>query len=157
MFKAFLLTIAGAALGLAQGALSPNSSYFNAPTYPSVTRVGAGHNNTGWLAFEPTNEVRFVPKAGEEIRIPYRAIKELQYEKTMAQTASNTQTRKKSKFALPVKMNFVSKHQLTINYEAAYGPESATLWLDPSNYQSVLGTLHSKTGLTVKRQGENAW
>lgn len=156
MFKAFLLTIVGAASILAQGALSPNSSYYYAPTYPSVTRVGAGHNNTGWLAFESTSEVRFVPKAGEEIRIPYRAIKEIQYEKTVAQV-ENSKKSKKSKFALPVKMNFVAKHQLTIQYEAPYGPETATLWLDPSNYQSVLGTIHSKTGLQVKRTGENSW
>jgi hypothetical protein len=154
MFKAFLLTIACAAVGLAQGALSPNSSYYDAPTYPSVTRVGAGHNNAGWLAFEPTSEVRFVPKAGEEIRIPYRAIKAIQYEKTTAQVEK---PRRKSKFSMPVKMNFVAKHQLTINYEAPYGPESATLWLDPSNYQSVLGTFHAKTGIPVKRTGENSW
>jgi hypothetical protein len=156
MFRAFLLTIVGAASILAQGALSPNSSYYHAPTYPSVTRVGAGHNNTGWLAFESTGEVRFVPKAGEEVRIPYRAIKEIQYEKTMAQVESSKKA-KKSKFSLPVKMNFVAKHQLTIQYEAPYGPETATLWLDPSNYQGVLGTFHSKTGLTVKRSGENSW
>ena len=156
MFKAFLLTIVGAAIGLAQGALSPNSSYYNAPTYPSVTRVGAGHNNTGWLAFEPTSEVRFVPKAGEEIRIPYRAIKEIQYEKTVAQV-DNNKPRRKSKFSVPVKLNFIGKHQLTIQYEAPYGPETATLWLDPSNYQNILGTIHTKTGLQVKRQGENSW
>lgn len=156
MMKALLLTIVSAALGLAQGALSPNSSYFNSPTYPSVTRVATDRTNIGWLAFEPTGDLRFVPKAGEEVRIPYRAIKDLQYEKTIAQVES-TKQRRKSKFALPAKMNLVGRHQLTIRYEAASGPESATLWLDGSNYQSILGTLHSKTGLQVKRTGENSW
>ena len=156
IMKSILLAVVCAVAGLAQGALSPDSSFFYAPTYPAVTRVGAGSTNIGWLAFESTGEVRFVPKAGEEIRIPYRAIKDMQYEKAVVQVES-TKPRRKSKFALPVKMNLVGKHQLTIRYEAANGPESTTLWLDGSNYQNILGTLRSKTGVSVKRLGENSW
>ena len=155
MMKAFLLTVVSAAVGLAQGALSPESSYFNAPTYPNVTRVASGESKLGWLTFDATGEVRFVPKAGEEVHIPYRAIKTMQYEVATAPVDSSK--RRKSKFALPAKMNLIGKHQLTILYEAPYGPESATLWLDGRNYQNVLGTLRSKTGLPVRRTGENSW
>ena len=154
MMKAFLLTLISAAVGLGQGALSPSSSYFFAPTYSDVTRVTSGSPKPGWLTFDATGELRFVAKGGEEVRIPYRAIKTLQYEVAAGQVESK---RRKSKFAVPVKMNMVAKHQLTILYQAPSGPESATLWLDGRNYQSILGTLHSKTGLPVRRVGENSW
>ena len=156
MMKAFLLTVAGAAIGLAQGALHPSSSYLATPTYKDVTKVGSSSTSNGWLAFDATGDLRFVPKSGDEVRIPYRSIKILQYEKAVEQVESKSHA-KKSKWALPMKMNLVGKHQVTIRYDAPYGPETTTLWLDPSNYQNILGTLHAKTGLTVQRTGENSW
>jgi hypothetical protein len=148
MMKALLLTVATATLGLAQGALSPNASFFYTPTYSDVTKVGSG---TGWLAFDAKKEMRFIPKKGEEIRIPYSAIKDLEYAKA---TQPPVERAHKSKFSLPVKMNFIGKHQVTIHYAAPSGDETATLWLEGSNYQNVLGTLHAKTGLQVKRTGQ---
>ncbi len=152
MMKAFLLIMMTAALGMAQGALPPNSSFYSTPTYPDVTKVGAG---AGWLQFDARNEMKFVPKKGEEIHIPYKAIKNLQYERAAQPPVEKSS--KTSKWSLPVKMNFVGKHQVTIQYDAAYGPETATLWLDSSNYQNIMGTLKAKTGLPVQRTGQNSW
>lgn len=151
MMKAFLLTALTAALSFAQGALPSNSSFFSTPTYPDVTKLGSG---PGWLQFDARNEMKFVPKRGEEVRIPYKAIKNLQYERA---TQPPVQKAHKSKFPMPVRMNFAAKHQVTIRYDAEHGPETTTLWLDGSNYQSVLGTLTAKTGLNVERTGVNTW
>jgi hypothetical protein len=154
MMKAFVLFVFAAALGLAQGAISPRSSFYSSPTYPDVTHVGTG---TGWLQFDAKNEMRFVAKKGEEFRIPYKAIKNLQYEKATEPPAERASAKPKSRWSVPVKMNFAPKHQVTIRYESATGPETATLWLDRSNYQNVLGTLTAKTGLAVERTGISSW
>lgn len=151
MMKAFLLTAVTAAFCFAQGALPANSSFYSTPTYPDVTKLGTG---PGWLQFDAKSEMRFVPKQGEEVRIPYKAIKNLQYERASKPPVEKAN---KSKWSMPVKMNFISKHQVTIRYDAEQGPESATLWLDNSNYQSVLGTLKAKTGLQVERTGITSW
>lgn len=149
--KALLVTAATAAMGFAQGALSPRSSYYSTPTYSDVTKVGTGN---GWLAFDAKTEMRFVPKEGDEMHIPYRAIRNLQYERTTA--AAEPTVDKKGKVRLPKKMKFVPKHQVRIQYDAPQGQETATLWLESHNYQNVLGTLTAKTGLLVQRTGE-AW
>jgi hypothetical protein len=148
--KVLLLTVAAAAAGFAQGALSPNSSFYATPTYGDVTKVGTGH---GWLAFDAKTEVRFVPKEGEEMHIPYRAIRNLQYERTTA--AAEPTVDKKGKLRIPKKLKFIPKHQVRIQYDAPSGQETATLWLENHNYQNVLGTLQAKTGLSVQRTGES--
>jgi hypothetical protein len=154
MTKAILTAVATAVLGLAQGALPTTSSYYYTPTYKDVTKVGTG---TGWLAFDAKSEMRFVPKNGEEVRIPYKAIKDLEYERALEAPAAKSQAKAKSKWALPFsmkKLNFISRHQVKIQYDVAEGKETATLWLDGSNYEKILGTLQAKTGLAVKRTGE---
>ena len=154
-----LFFLGGAALFLApnrahaQGALPSSLSFYGTPTYPDVVRVmpASKHEAThyGWLAFDAKTQVSFVTRNGAELKIPYRSIRALEYQRSTESVSSS-----KSKWGMPLRVNFGGRHVLTIRYDGAEGPEAATVRLDGSNYQQVLGTFYAKTGLQASRTGQ---
>ena len=156
----FALPILAGACALsswAQGAIMEGMSFYNVASYDGVERSvmnpKTNHWDTqhGWLMFDAKEQVRFVTKSGEKIRIPYRSIKTMEYS---FYNPIDTGTGHG-----PVRVKLGGKRYLTVNFQTGAGPESMVLALEPDQYQQVIGTFQAKTGSMVTRPGgyEKHW
>ena len=141
-----------------QGATHPGMSIYAEPSYDGVERAALNpKTNTweaqrGWLMFDSSEQVRFVSKTGNQFKIPYKAIKALEYS-----FYNPVEVKKSNRPAFNVKVG--GKRYLTVRYDAGSGPESMVMGLEPDHYQQVLGSFQSKTGMMVSRPGghEKHW
>ena len=128
------------------------------PSYDGVEReilnakTNLWETQRGYLQFDAREHVKFTSKNGNEFKIPYKAVKALEF------SFYNPVEVKKSKGpALNVKLG--GKRYLTVRYDQGNGPESTVLALDADQYQQVLGSFRSKTNVAVSRPGgyEKHW
>ena len=141
-----------------QGATNPGMSMYAEPSYDGVERAvmnpktNTWETQRGYLQFDARDQVKFTNKKGNEFKIPYKAVKALEF------SFYNPVEGKKAKGpAMNVKLG--GKRYLTVSYDLGYGPESTVLALDPDQYQQVLGSFRSKTNVLVMRPGgyEKHW
>ena len=92
-------------------------------------------------------EVKFVNKAGGQFRIPYRAIKKMEF--SFYNPIESVKPSKHAAFNVKVG----GKRYLTLRYDLGAGPESTVLSMEPDQYQQILGSFQSKTGMLVSRSG----
>ncbi|HEY3739924.1 MAG TPA: hypothetical protein VGL53_08765 [Bryobacteraceae bacterium] len=98
-----------------------------------------------WLMFDRKEQVRFVNREGSQFKIPYRSIRSMDFN-----FYNPIEAMKPAKHAaFNVKVG--GKRYLTIHYDVGSGPESTILALDPDQYQQVIGSFQSKTGILVSR------
>ncbi len=141
-----------------QGATHPGMSIYAEPSYDGVERqVLNPKTNTwevqrGYLMFDPAEQVKFVNKNGNQFKIPYKAVKALEFN-----FYNPVELKKAKSRAYNVKMG--GKRFLTVRYDVGYGLESTVLAMDPDQYQQILGSFRSKTNLLVTRPGgfERHW
>ena len=149
---AFALSVWG------QGATHPGMSIYAEPSYDGVEReilnpkTNLWESQRGWLMFDAKQEVKFVNKSGNQFKIPYKAVKALEFS-----FYNPVEVRRSKGPAFNVKVG--GKRYLTVRYDLGYGQESSVLALDADQYQQVLGSFRSKTGVMVMRPGghEKHW
>ena len=146
----FLLAGSLAAAAFGQGATNPAMSMYAEPSYDGVEReilnpkTNRWETQKGYLMFDASEQVKFVNKNGNQFKIPYKAVKALEF------SFYNPVELKKAKGpALNVKLG--GKRYLTVRYDVGDGLESSILALDSDQYQQVLGTFRSKTNVIVMR------
>ena len=155
----FALPILAGALALStssawgQGANIENMSMNAEPSYDGVWRaIVDPKTNTyemqhSWLVFDRKEEVKFVNKAGGQFRIPYRAIKKMEF--SFYNPIESVKPSKHAAFNVKVG----GKRYLTLRYDLGAGPESTVMSMEPDQYQQILGSFQSKTGMLVSRSG----
>ena len=149
---AFALSAAG------QGATNPGMSMYLEPSYDGVERevlnpkTNTYETQRGYLSFDSREQVKFTNKTGNQFKIPYKAVRALEYS-----FYNPVEARKNKGAAMNVKLG--GKRYLTIRYDVGAGTESAVMALDADQYQQVLGTFRSKTGVLVTHPGgyEKHW
>lgn len=150
--------LAGAICAWGQGATHPGMSIYAEPSYDGIERaVMNPKTNTydlqrGWLMFDSQQQVRFVNKRGNQFKLPYKAIKSLEYS-----FYSPVEVRKSNRAPFNPKLG--GKRYLIVHYDLGNGAESTVLALEPDMYQQVMGSFQSKTGMMVLRPGgyEKRW
>jgi hypothetical protein len=156
----FALPILAGAFALsswAQGALMEGMSFYNAASYDLVGRsvlnpkTNQWDTQHGWLMFDPKEQVRFVTKSGEKMRIPYRSIKTMEYSFYNPIDPGTGHG--------PMRVKLGGKRYLTVFFQTGAGLESTVFSLEPDEYQQVIGTFQAKTGMMVLRPGgyEKHW
>jgi hypothetical protein len=134
-------------------------SIYAEPSYDGVERAllnaktNSWETQRGWLMFDAVDQVRFVTKTGGQFKLPYRSIKSLEY----SFYSPIQEAKKAHRPAMMVKLG--GKRYLTVRYDLGYGPESTVMVLEPDQYQQVMGSFQSKTGLMVAHPGgyEKHW
>jgi hypothetical protein len=136
-----------------QGATIENMSMNAAPSYDGVERAILNpKTNTyemqrSWLVFDRKEEVKFVNRSGGQFRIPYRSIKAMEF--SFYNPIDSMKPAKHAAFNVKVG----GKRYLTVRYDVGAGAESTILAMDPDQYQQILGSFQSKTGMLVSRSG----
>lgn len=145
-----LIPLAVATTCWAQGALPERTSISATRNYDMVEREVLNPKDNTWrtqhgsLLFDAREQVRFVSSAGGQFRLPYRAIRAIEYSFYNPVESSKNWTPS-------VKLKVGGKRYLTIRYDVGNGVESTILALQPEHYQQVIGTFQSKTGIIVAR------
>lgn len=155
--RLFLGMGVGAGMAWAQGALPSSLRNPHPVVFPHVDQVvsggvkGGAHTRAGMLVFEGKDMVRFVSKQGGEVKVPYRAIRQLHYDRVSA-----------AKSLMPLLFVKGSNHFLTMTYEDPEGRPRTAIWrMGRKEYQQVLGVASSRTGLRIEqnpqRSGQDWW
>lgn len=153
------MSLAGVMLAEVKGgAVHPKMSYYYDQTYTDVLRVepsgqaGIVEVAEGKLHFDAKGNMQFLSASGAELSIPYNAVRGAIYERGRSFKTAH----KPSKFNpswSPFKPGIRSKHVLTVHYDANGEMKDMVMRLEGHNYQNIIGTLESKTGVTVERPG----
>jgi hypothetical protein len=158
MLKFCGMTLVAAGMMYGQGAVHEGMSMYASKAYDGVEREMAGQDGgrmviqRGMLTFDPRDQVKFVSEDGAELRIPYKAIKALDYS-----FYNPIQERHESSSKFVPKLHKIGgKRYLTVHYESAQGLQSTVMAFDPDRYQRVFGTFITKTGLMINRTGMEA-
>ncbi len=153
-----MLASAFAFFAWGQGATHPGMSLYAEPSFDRIERAVLNpKTNTydvqrGWLMFDSKEQVRFVSKSGNQLKIPYKSIKSLEFS-----FYNPVEMSKSSRPPLNAKIG--GKRYLVVHYDLGSGAESSVLGLEPEMYQQVIGSFQSKTGMMALRPGgyEKRW
>ena len=134
-------------------------SFLAEPSYDGIDRsVLNPKTNTwevqhGWLMFEAKEQVKFVSRGGTQFKIPYSSIKALEYSFYNPMDATRVQKHP----AFNVKVG--GKRYLIVRYDTGGGMESTVIGIQPDQYQQVMGSFQSKTGMMASHPGgyEKRW
>jgi hypothetical protein len=155
----FALPILAGALALStssawgQGANIENMSMNAEPSYDGVERAVLNPKTStyemqhSWLVFDRKEQVKFVTRSGSEFKIPYRSIKRMEF--SFYNPIDSLRPTKRASFNMKVG----GKRYLTVRYDLGSGPEATIMSMDPDQYQQILGSFQSKTGMLVVRPG----
>jgi hypothetical protein len=128
------------------------------PSYDGIERevlnpkTNTWESQRGYLMFEAKDQLKFITKSGNQFKIPYKSVRALEvnfYNPIEAEKVKHP--------AFNVKLG--GKRYLTVRYDLGSGPESTVMAMDPDQYQQILGSFFSKTGVRVRRPGgyEKHW
>ena len=160
MLKFFAMTVVTATgLTFGQGMVShlgaghEGMSMYASRAYDGVEReMSSGKHlvvQRGVLTFDARESVKFVAEDGDQLMVPYKSIKSLEYS-----FYNPIQERRESGSKFVPKFHKVGgKRYLIVRYESAEGLQSTVMAFEPDRYQRVLGTFVSKTGLPINRVG----